>query len=81
MGRGSRTVDLDLESRLELLRHERQRYEHVRHLAQTLANQLAQFTATQKTLGDAFGELGLRTPPLHVSRASAALAALALRAP
>lgn len=72
MGRGSRTVDPDLESRLELLCHERQRYVHVTRLAQTLANQLAEFTATQKTLGDAFSELGLRTPPLHVSRRRAA---------
>lgn len=68
MGRGSRTVDPDLESRLELLRLDRQRYEHVTRLAQTLANQLAQFTATQRTLGEAFSELGLKTPPLHVSR-------------
>ncbi|CAF92520.1 unnamed protein product, partial [Tetraodon nigroviridis] len=66
LGRGSRTVDLDLESRLELLRHERQRYEQVGRLARTLAAQLAQFAATQRSLGDAFAELGLRTPPLHV---------------
>ncbi|XP_056884009.1 arfaptin-1-like isoform X1 [Takifugu flavidus] len=66
LGRGSRTVDLDLESQLDLLRDDRQRYENVTALAQTLANQLAQFTATQKTLGDAFSDLGLKTPPLHV---------------
>lgn len=66
LGRGSRTVDLDLEPRLELLRDDRQRYDHVTKLAQTLANQLAQFTVTQKTLGEAFNELGVKTPPLHV---------------
>lgn len=66
LGRGSRTVDLDLEPRLELLRDDRQRYSHVTKLAQTLANQLAQFTVTQKTLGDAFTELSLKTPALHV---------------
>ncbi|KAM8898235.1 arfaptin-1-like isoform 1-T2 [Spinachia spinachia] len=66
MGRGSRTVDLDLEPRLELLKDDRQRYEGATKLAQTLANQLAQFSLTQKTLGDAFGELSLKTPPLHV---------------
>lgn len=68
LGRGSRTVDPDLESRLDLLRQDRQRYEHVTKLAQTLANQLAAFTATQRSLGDAFAELGVKTPPLHVSR-------------
>lgn len=67
LGRGSRTVDPDLESRLDLLRLDRQRYEHVSQLAQTLANQLAEFTATQSSLGDAFAELGVKTPPLHVS--------------
>lgn len=60
-------MDLDLEAQLELLRDDRQRYEKVAALAQTLADQLAQFTVTQKTLGDAFSELGLKTPPLHVS--------------
>lgn len=67
LGRGSRTVDLDLEPRLELLKDDRQRYENITKLAQTLANQLAQFTVTQKTLGDAFSELSVKTPGLHVS--------------
>ncbi|XP_029381815.1 arfaptin-1-like isoform X2 [Echeneis naucrates] len=66
LGRGSRTVDLELEPRLELLRDDRQRYSNVTKLAQTLANQLAQFSVTQKTLGDAFTELSLKTPSLHV---------------
>ncbi|XP_071315699.1 arfaptin-1-like [Trachinotus anak] len=66
LGRGSRTVDLELEPRLELLKDDRQRYDHMTKLAQTLANQLAQFTVTQKTLGDTFAELSLKTPALHV---------------
>ncbi|XP_029931840.1 arfaptin-1-like [Myripristis murdjan] len=66
LGRGSRTVDLELEPRLELLRDDRQRYDHMTRLAQTLANQLAQLTVTQKNLGDVFAELSLKTPPLHV---------------
>ncbi|KAK9525065.1 hypothetical protein VZT92_017408 [Zoarces viviparus] len=66
LGRGSRTVDLDLERRLELLKDDRQRYDSVTKLAKTLANQLAQFSVTQKTLGDTFAELSLKTPTLHV---------------
>ncbi|XP_068443809.1 arfaptin-1-like [Clinocottus analis] len=66
LGRGSRTVDLDLEPRLELLKDDRQRYDGVTKLAQTLANQLAQFSVTQRALGDAFAELSLKTPALHV---------------
>ncbi|XP_029986043.1 arfaptin-1-like isoform X1 [Sphaeramia orbicularis] len=66
LGRGSRTVDLDLEPRLELLTDDRRRYDDITKLAQTLANQLAQFTVTQKTLGDAFTELSMKTPTLHL---------------
>ncbi|XP_043954786.1 arfaptin-1-like [Gambusia affinis] len=66
MGRGSRTVDLDLEPRLELLRDDRQRYDHMTKLAQTLANQFAQFSVTQKTMADAFTELSFKTKNLHV---------------
>uniref|UniRef100_A0AAZ3SRJ6 AH domain-containing protein n=1 Tax=Oncorhynchus tshawytscha TaxID=74940 RepID=A0AAZ3SRJ6_ONCTS len=66
MGRGSRTVDPELEARIDILRDDRRRYDHVTCLAQTLATQLAQVTQTQRTLGDAFTELSLKTPPLHV---------------
>lgn len=65
LGRGSRTVDLDLERRLELLKDDRQRFENITKVAQTLANQLAQITVTQKTLGDAFSELKVKSPVLH----------------
>ncbi|XP_017294796.1 arfaptin-1 [Kryptolebias marmoratus] len=66
LGRGSRTVDLELEPRLELLRDDRQRYGHMTKLAQTLANQLAQFTVTQRSLGDVFTELSVQSQKLHV---------------
>ncbi|CAJ1085743.1 arfaptin-1-like isoform X1 [Xyrichtys novacula] len=66
LGRGSRTVDLDLERRLELLKDDRQRFENITKVAQTLANQLAQITVTQKTLGDTFSELKVKSPMLHV---------------
>ncbi|XP_011471701.1 arfaptin-1-like isoform X2 [Oryzias latipes] len=66
LGRGSKTVDLELEPRLDLLKDDRQRYDHMTKLAQSLANQLAQFSATQKSLGDAFTELSSKSPELHV---------------
>lgn len=65
MGRGSRTVDLDLEARIEKLRDLRSRYENVTKLAQTLASQTAQVTQTQRLLGDVFADLSLKTPELH----------------
>ncbi|XP_036438877.1 arfaptin-1 isoform X3 [Colossoma macropomum] len=65
LGRGSRTVDLELEAQIEVLRDNKRKYEHVVKLAQTLANQLAQMMQTQRQLGDAFADLSLKSPELH----------------
>lgn len=66
LGSGSRTVDLDLEPRLQDLMEDQRRYGHLTQLAQALANQIARFAATQKSLGDALAQLGVRSPSLHV---------------
>ncbi|XP_026872358.2 arfaptin-1 isoform X2 [Electrophorus electricus] len=65
LGRGSRTVDLELEAQIEVLRDNKRKYEHVLKLAQTLASQLAQMMQTQRQLGDAFADLSLKSPELH----------------
>ncbi|XP_071770577.1 arfaptin-1 isoform X2 [Centroberyx gerrardi] len=65
LGRGSRTVDLELEAQIEVLRDNKRKYEHVIKLAQTLANQLSQMMQTQRQLGDAFADLSLKSPELH----------------
>ncbi|XP_042566478.1 arfaptin-1-like isoform X2 [Clupea harengus] len=65
LGRGSRTVDLDLEARIEKLIDLRSRYDNVTKLAQTLASQTAQVSHTQKLLGDVFADLSIKTPELH----------------
>ncbi|XP_058645647.1 arfaptin-1 isoform X2 [Onychostoma macrolepis] len=65
LGRGSRTVDLELEAQIEVLRDNKRKYEHVIKLAQTLCTQLAQMLQTQRQLGDAFADLSLKTPDLH----------------
>uniref|UniRef100_A0A9J7YBC4 ADP-ribosylation factor interacting protein 1 (arfaptin 1) n=1 Tax=Cyprinus carpio carpio TaxID=630221 RepID=A0A9J7YBC4_CYPCA len=65
LGRGSRTVDLELEAQIEILRDNKRKYEHVIKLAQTLCTQLAQMLQTQRQLGDAFADLSLKTPELH----------------
>lgn len=67
MGRGSRTVDLELEAQIDVLRDNKRKYQNVLKLALTLANQLAQMIKTQRQLGDAFADLGLKSPELHVS--------------
>ncbi|XP_061130951.1 arfaptin-1 isoform X2 [Syngnathus typhle] len=65
LGRGSKTVDLDLEAQIEVLRENKRKYQQVIKLAQTLAGQLAQIMQTQRQLGDAFADLSLKTPELH----------------
>ncbi|XP_028599077.1 arfaptin-1 isoform X2 [Podarcis muralis] len=42
LGRGSRTVDLELEAQIEILRDNKKKYENVLKLAQTLSTQLFQ---------------------------------------
>ncbi|XP_062864959.1 arfaptin-1 isoform X2 [Trichomycterus rosablanca] len=65
LGRGSRTVDLELEAQIDILRDNKRKYEQVVKLAQTLASQLAQMLQTQRQLGDAFADLSQKTPELH----------------
>ncbi|KAG7484993.1 arfaptin-1 isoform X1 [Solea senegalensis] len=65
MGRGSRTVDLELEAQIEVLRDNKRKYQNVMRLAQTLASQLSQMIKTQRQLGDAFADLSLKSPELH----------------
>ncbi|XP_008402656.1 arfaptin-1 isoform X2 [Poecilia reticulata] len=65
LGRGSKTVDLELEAQIELLRENKRKYQNVIKLAQALANQLSQIMQTQKQLGDAFADLSLKSPELH----------------
>ncbi|KAM4585199.1 arfaptin-1 isoform 2-T3 [Odontesthes bonariensis] len=65
LGRGSKTVDLELEAQIELLRDNKRKYQNVIKLAQTLANQLSQIMQTQRQLGDAFADLSLKSPELH----------------
>ncbi|XP_059199164.1 arfaptin-1 isoform X3 [Centropristis striata] len=65
LGRGSRTVDLELEAQIEVLRDNKKKYQNVIRLAQTLASQLSQIMQTQRQLGDAFADLSLKSPELH----------------
>nr|XP_057903078.1 arfaptin-1 isoform X1 [Doryrhamphus excisus] len=65
LGRGSKTVDLELETQIEVLRENKRKYQNVIKLAQTLAAQLSQVMQTQRQLGDAFADLSLKSPELH----------------
>ncbi|XP_032541836.1 arfaptin-1 isoform X5 [Chiroxiphia lanceolata] len=65
LGRGSRTVDLELEAQIDILRDNKKKYEHILRLAQTLSTQLFQMVHTQRQLGDAFADLSLKSLELH----------------
>uniref|UniRef100_A0A8C5QGL9 ARF interacting protein 1 n=1 Tax=Leptobrachium leishanense TaxID=445787 RepID=A0A8C5QGL9_9ANUR len=65
LGRGSRTVDLELEAQIEILRDNKKKYEQVLKLAQTLSTQLYQMVQTQRQMGDAFADLSLKSLELH----------------
>ncbi|KAM3832072.1 arfaptin-1 isoform 4-T7 [Vipera latastei] len=65
LGRGSRTVDLELEAQIEVLRENKKKYENVLKLAQTLSTQLSQMVHTQRQLGDVFADLSLKSLELH----------------
>lgn len=60
-------MDLELEAQIEVLRENKRKYQNVIKLAQTLANQLSEIMQTQRQLGDAFTDLSLKSPELHVS--------------
>lgn len=66
LGRGSRTVDLELEAQIDILRDNKKKYENILRLAQTLSTQLFQMVHTQRQLGDAFADLSLKSLELHV---------------
>ncbi|XP_072352142.1 arfaptin-1 isoform X5 [Scyliorhinus torazame] len=65
LGRGSKTVDLELESQIEILRDTKKRYENLLRLARQMATQFYQVVQTQRQLGDAFGELSVKSLELH----------------
>lgn len=67
-GRGSRTVDLELEAQIEVLRDTRRKYENVLRLARALTNHFYNTVQTQQALGDAFADLSQKSPELRVSR-------------
>uniref|UniRef100_A0A674JWP9 ARF interacting protein 2 n=1 Tax=Terrapene triunguis TaxID=2587831 RepID=A0A674JWP9_9SAUR len=65
-GRGSRTVDLELETQIELLRDTKRKYECVLQLARALTHHFYSLVQTQHALGDAFSDLSQKSPELQV---------------
>lgn len=72
-GRGSRTVDLELEAQIEVLRDTRKKYECVLRLARALTNHFYNMVQTQHALGDTFADLSQKSPELRVRHLRGAL--------
>ena len=64
-GKGSRTVDEELESQVAVLKETQKKYLNILRLAKQLTQQFSVMLQTQRSLGDAFSDLGLKTPDLH----------------
>uniref|UniRef100_A0A672GHV4 Arfaptin-2-like n=1 Tax=Salarias fasciatus TaxID=181472 RepID=A0A672GHV4_SALFA len=64
-GRGSRTVDLELEAQIEVLRDTKRKYETVLRLARALTNHFYNMVQTQHALGDTFADLSQKSPELR----------------
>lgn len=65
-GRGSRTVDLELEAQIEVLRDTKSKYENILRLANALINHFQSMVQTQQALGDTFTDLSQKSPELQV---------------
>ncbi|KAK1169609.1 arfaptin-2-like isoform X1 [Acipenser oxyrinchus oxyrinchus] len=64
-GRGLRTVDLELEAQIDVLRDTKRKYENVLRLARALTNHFYSMVQTQRALGDTFSDLSQKSPELQ----------------
>ncbi|CAH1268328.1 ARFIP2 [Branchiostoma lanceolatum] len=64
-GRGSRTVDLQLEAQIEVLRDTQRKYQQVLRLARGMASHFYNVVQTQRAMGDTFSDLAQKSPELQ----------------
>ena len=64
-GRGTRTVDLHLDRRIDSLRETQRKYAQLMYLAAQFHTHFGQVIETQKSLAEHFAFMSVRTPQLH----------------
>ncbi|XP_029302930.1 arfaptin-2-like isoform X3 [Cottoperca gobio] len=64
-GRGSRTVDLELEAQIDVLRETKSKYEIILKLTTALTSHFQSMVETQSALGDTFTDLSQKSPELQ----------------
>ena len=65
LGKGSKTVDLELESQIEALRDTQRKYANILRLARALTSHFYHVVQTQRQLGDSFADLSQKSPELQ----------------
>jgi len=65
LGKGSRTVDPELEAQIEILRETQLKYLNVLRLARAMWTHFNNVVTTQRQLADSFTELGQKSPELQ----------------
>ena len=65
LGKSSRTVDLELEAQIEVLRDTQRKYANILRLSRALTNHFHQVVQTQRALGEAFSEQSQRSAELQ----------------
>ncbi|XP_033953097.1 arfaptin-2-like isoform X2 [Pseudochaenichthys georgianus] len=64
-GRGARTVDLELEAQIDVLRDTKSKYETILKLTTALTTHFQSMVETQQALGDTFSDLSQKSPELQ----------------
>ena len=64
-GRGSKTVDLELEAQIEQLRDTQKKYANILRLARAMTHHFYNVMQTQRQLGEAFSEMSQKNPELQ----------------
>lgn len=65
LGKGTKTVDKELETQVLLLRDTQTKYAQLLRLSKQMTNQFQSMLLTQKSLGDTFTDLGMKSPELQ----------------
>ncbi|CAL1536504.1 unnamed protein product [Lymnaea stagnalis] len=64
-GKGSRTVDLEMETSIEALRDTQRKYANILRLARAMSSHFYNVVQTQKALGEGFSDLAQKSPELQ----------------
>ncbi|XP_035229404.1 LOW QUALITY PROTEIN: arfaptin-2-like [Stegodyphus dumicola] len=65
LGKGTRTIDAEMEAQIELLRDTQAKYCNILRLARSLTSHFYHVVQTQHALGEAFSELAHKSPELQ----------------